>query len=61
MLFRSASKILSAFLGRVEFEVKSALAEDDLATARRLVNGGSHGLDEFDRTYRAGERELPAS
>lgn len=54
-----AGQILSTFLAAVEIEVKSALAEDDLKTARRLVNGGSHGLDEFTRTFRAGEREFP--
>lgn len=54
-----AGKILSTFLAAVEIEIKTALAADDLATARRLVNGGSHGLDEFTRTFRAAEREFP--
>ena len=55
-----AGKILSTFLAAVEIEIKTALAVDDLATARKLVNGGSHGIDEFVRTFRAGEREFPA-
>jgi hypothetical protein len=29
-----------------------------LATARKLVNGGSHGLDRFTEAFVAGERLL---
>lgn len=56
-----ASTILAAFLKAVEIECKTALADNDLATARRLVNGGSHGLDQFSLTYHLGERQFPAS
>ena len=53
-----AGRILAAFLKSRETRIKQALLEDDLRTARRLVNGGSHGLDAFTRAYRAGETAL---
>lgn len=56
---RVASQILAAFLQAVEIEIKTALADNDLATARKLVNGGSHGIGEFEATYRRGEEQFP--
>ncbi len=54
-----ASQILAAFLQAVEIEVKTALADGDLGAARKLVNGGSHGLGEFETTYHLGEQQFP--
>jgi peptidoglycan L-alanyl-D-glutamate endopeptidase CwlK len=31
----------------------------NLAAARRLVNGGSHGLSDFTDAYRTGDALLP--
>jgi len=56
-----ASRILATFLKAVEIDCKAALADNDLATARRLVNGGSHGLGEFSLTYQRGEEQFPAA
>jgi hypothetical protein len=42
-----AGLILGAFLARCEKPMRDALARGDLATCRRLVNGGSHGLQRF--------------
>jgi peptidoglycan L-alanyl-D-glutamate endopeptidase CwlK len=53
-----AGRILAAFLASREARIRAALAADDLRTARRLVNGGSHGLEAFTRAYRAGESAL---
>lgn len=53
-----AAKILAAFIDVVEIPFKEALLRDDLAAARRLVNGGSHGLDAFVEAYRVGQRRL---
>jgi peptidoglycan L-alanyl-D-glutamate endopeptidase CwlK len=53
-----AGRLLAAFLADRERPIKEALLEDDLARARRLVNGGRHGLDRFTAAYRAGERLL---
>jgi peptidoglycan L-alanyl-D-glutamate endopeptidase CwlK len=55
---RTAAKLLAAFLKRAELRIKQALAEDDFATARRQVNGGTFGLDQFTRSYQTGERLL---
>lgn len=55
----TAARILALFLKNKERQIKEALLEDDLRTARRLVNGGSHGLDQFTAAFRTGERLLP--
>ena len=54
-----AARILALFLKNKEQRIKEALLEDDLRTARRLVNGGSHGLEQFTVAFRTGERLLP--
>jgi len=51
-----AAKILVAFLADKERKIKDALVHKDLKGARRLVNGGSHGLTKFSECYRKGER-----
>lgn len=53
-----AAQILAAFLAIRRQRIKEALLEDDLARARRLVNGGRHGLDRFTEAYRIGQRRL---
>jgi putative chitinase len=50
-----AARLLVAFLGAKERAIKEALLDDDLRAARRLVNGGSHGLDRFADAYRKGD------
>lgn len=50
-----ASKLLAAFVKDKEALIRAALARDDLAKARKLVNGGSHGLDRFTEAYRKGQ------
>ena len=35
--------------------IKYAILGRDLAQARKLVNGGRHGLDRFEDTFRKGE------
>ncbi|WP_421828853.1 peptidoglycan-binding protein [Larkinella sp.] len=54
-----AAAILALFLKRKERQIKEALLENDLRQARRLVNGGSHGLAEFTSAFRIGESLLP--
>jgi Predicted chitinase len=56
----TAGAILAQFLKNAEGAVRSALANNDLVTARRLVNGGSHGLDRFRDAYERGQAALPA-
>lgn len=54
-----AAALLSVFLKDQERLIKEALLHGELATARRLVNGGSHGLNRFTETYRIGQSLLP--
>jgi peptidoglycan L-alanyl-D-glutamate endopeptidase CwlK len=59
-----AASLLVHFLKDRERAIKEALVMRNFAGARRLVNGGSHGLPEFTAAYQLGERllgvELPA-
>lgn len=55
----TAGIILAQFLKNNETRIRAALAADDLKTARRLVNGGSLGLDDFTAAYRSGSQTLP--
>ncbi len=58
---RVAARILAAFLRRAEPQIRVAIVEGNLAEARRLVNGGRHGLDRFTSVFRRGDRESPKS
>ncbi|MGR9051258.1 MAG: peptidoglycan-binding protein [Gammaproteobacteria bacterium] len=51
-----AAKLLAVFLRDKERAVKEALLDHDLKAARRLVNGGSHGLDRFTEAFEIGEK-----
>jgi len=50
-----AGKLLASFLKSHEQGIRNALAKGDLKTARRLVNGGSHGLDVFTQAFNIGK------
>jgi peptidoglycan L-alanyl-D-glutamate endopeptidase CwlK len=56
-----AARLLASFLKREEAAIRTALAGGDLATARKLVNGGSHGLGAFSEAYQTGDGLIPAS
>lgn len=51
-----AGKLLASFLKAKERVIKEALLEDDLKLARRLVNGGVHGLERFCDAFAIGTR-----
>jgi putative chitinase len=51
-----SARALAVYLSNKEGRILKALKSKDLRTARRLVNGGSHGLDRFQNTYMRGER-----
>lgn len=57
---RLAGLILACFLTNKEDAIRNALANGDLKTARKLVNGGSHGFDRFKDAYDKGIRLIPA-
>ncbi|QSN64251.1 peptidoglycan-binding protein [Caballeronia sp. M1242] len=54
-----AANLLALFLADKEIAIKQALVAGDMAHARRLVNGGSHGLDQFTDAFRRGDALLP--
>lgn len=51
-----AGNLLASFLKHKERAIKEALLDDDLKLARRLVNGGIHGLDRFCDAFNIGSR-----
>ena len=53
-----ASKLLASFIKGQQSGIRQALDQDDLRQARKLVNGGSHGLDRFTEAYRRGEEVI---
>ena len=53
-----AARILAAFVADKRVAAKYALFGRDLATARKLVNGGSHGLEQFSAAFETGEQLL---
>ena len=54
----TAARILAAFIADKRSRAKYAIFGGDLATARKLVNGGSHGLDRFTEAFEIGARLL---
>jgi peptidoglycan L-alanyl-D-glutamate endopeptidase CwlK len=51
-----AARLLAHFLKDRERHIKEALIARNFAGARRLVNGGTHGLSQFTNCYALGER-----
>ena len=51
-----AARLLASFIKSKEPQIRAALAKHDLKEARRLVNGGSHGLDKFTDAFNIGAR-----
>ena len=54
-----AADLLALFIASKWPAMRACLDQDDLAGVRRLVNGGSHGLDTFIRVFEAAEVALP--
>ena len=50
-----AAKLLASFLKSKESQIRNALAHNNMAAARKLVNGGSHGLDAFTQAFNIGK------
>jgi peptidoglycan L-alanyl-D-glutamate endopeptidase CwlK len=53
-----AAALLAAFIKAKERIIRDALLENNLLAARRAVNGGSHGLEQFTQAYRIGQSLL---
>lgn len=54
-----AAKILAAFLRAKENQIRQALQNNELAAARRLVNGGTNGLPDFTDAIERGRGLIP--
>jgi predicted chitinase len=54
-----AAVLLARFLADCADKMRAALANEDFAGARKLVNGGSHGLQEFIGVFKAAEEVWP--
>ena len=50
-----AAKLLASFLKSQETRIRNALAQNNMAAARKAVNGGSHGLDVFTQAFNVGK------
>lgn len=53
-----AARLLACFLKSKEGIIRTALKKGDFASARKAVNGGTHGLDNFITAYRAGAQGI---
>jgi putative chitinase len=56
-----AARLLALFLKDKEARIRDAIQDCDLSEARRLVNGGHNGQDNFDAAFKAGDRLVPAA
>ncbi len=54
-----AARLLASFLKSHEKRILPSLAKNDLAAARKLVNGGSNGLARFTDAYQRGYALIP--
>jgi peptidoglycan L-alanyl-D-glutamate endopeptidase CwlK len=54
-----AARLLAGFLKKSERKIREALTANDLKEARRLVNGGTHGLQAFTDAYNTGLPIIP--
>ncbi|MCM3874338.1 MAG: peptidoglycan-binding protein [Pyrinomonadaceae bacterium] len=50
-----AARLLVSFIKNKEQAIRKALSVGDLKKARKLVNGGSHGLAEFTQAFNTGK------
>jgi putative chitinase len=55
-----AARLLSRFMKSKELRIKQALLEKDLRAVRKLINGGSHGIDAFKEAFSIGESVIAA-
>lgn len=55
-----AACLLAAYLDANKAALTKALAKDDLKAARKVVNGGSHGLERFAETFMAARQAWAA-
>jgi len=54
-----AAELLALFIGSRALSIKDALMHGNFQAARRLVNGGTNGLERFTDAYQTGQRLIP--
>lgn len=54
-----AARLLASFIKAKEKAIKIALLNNNLKHARKLVNGGSHGLGNFTAAFKKGAQLVP--
>lgn len=54
-----AADLLALFLGDRELQIKDALMHGNMMAARRLVNGGTHGIERFTDAFTRGNALIP--
>jgi putative chitinase len=54
-----AARLMASYLKTSEQAIRAALTANDLAKARRLVNGGTNGLEAFTDAYNSGLPLVP--
>ena len=54
-----AAVLLAAFLANCAPAFRAAIAKNNFAAARKLVNGGGHGLAQFTDVYRLAQKAWP--
>jgi putative chitinase len=57
----TAAKLLASFLKIHEVQLRAALQQNDLAAARKIVNGGLNGLAQFEEAYNTGASVIPTN
>ena len=50
---RIAAQLLAMFISDRDVAIKIAIEDGNMLGARKLVNGGAHGLDRFTKAYQA--------
>ena len=56
-----ASLLLAAFLANRQDDLRAALMLQDYENTRRIVNGGTHGLDAFEAVFAKADEVWPAA
>jgi peptidoglycan L-alanyl-D-glutamate endopeptidase CwlK len=54
-----AADLLSLFLADRELQIKDAILHANFQAARRLVNGGLHGWEQFEASFKKGDMVMP--
>jgi peptidoglycan L-alanyl-D-glutamate endopeptidase CwlK len=55
----TAAKLLASFLKAHEPQLRTALQQNNLMEARRIVNGGLNGYPQFEQAYQTGAKVIP--